>query len=192
MTIDLGLARDAAVALDAIDPLASFRESFVIDDPERLYLDGNSLGRLSRPVSERLARGVAAWGSLVVEGWQDWIGLPAQVGDRLASACLGARPGEVLACDSTTVNLFKLAGAVLDVRDGPVVTDADNFPTDRYVLSGVAAAHGRDFVLATSPEEALSRTDAALICLSHVDYRSGRLLEWRRSGGATGRSSCGT
>ncbi|HYI21003.1 MAG TPA: aminotransferase class V-fold PLP-dependent enzyme [Candidatus Limnocylindrales bacterium] len=177
MTDQLGLERDVAAARDATDPLASLRDGFVIDDPERIYLDGNSLGRLSQSVAERLASGTAAWGSRVVEGWPDWIGLPAQVGDRLAAACLGAQPGEVLVCDSTTVNLFKLTHAMLDVRDGPVVTDAANFPTDRYVLGGVATARGREFVLVASAEEALARADAALICLSHVDYRSGRLLD---------------
>jgi kynureninase len=180
-----GLGRDEAIARDATDPLARFRDQFVVDDPDRIYLDGNSLGRLSRPVQQRLASGVDAWGESVVEGWPEWIGLPSRVGDRLAATCLGAEPGEVIVCDSTTVNLYKLAHAALDVRDGAVVTDADNFPTDRYVLDGVARALGREFILAPSVDEALAHAGAALLCLSHVDYRSGRLLDMEAIEAAT-------
>jgi kynureninase len=117
------------------------------------------------------------WGDRLVEGWADWVELPRRVGDRLAAACLGARPGEVLVTDSTTVNLYKLAHAALDLRDGAVATDAANFPTDRYVLEGVALARGRRFVLADSVEDALATSDAALVCLSHVSYRSGQRLD---------------
>jgi kynureninase len=177
MTIDAALGRGHAETLDARDPLAGMRDRFVIDDPQRIYLDGNSLGRLSRAAAARIAEGVSAWGSRLVEGWSDWIALPAQVGDRLAATCLGAGAGEVLVCDSTTVNLLKLAHAALDIREGSVVTDADNFPTDRYVLQGVAEARGREFVLADSVSAAFDREDAALVCLSHVDYRTGRALD---------------
>lgn len=177
--------RAAAAALDRADPLARFRDRFVIEDPERIYLDGNSLGRLSHAVRDRLVEGMAGWGANVVEGWPDWIGLPSAVGDRLAATCLGARPGEVLVCDSTTVNLYKLAHAALDLRQGAVVTDAGNFPTDRYVLDAVARARGRSFVLAGSAEEALAHTDAAIVCVSHVDYRTGRLLDIERLTAAT-------
>ena len=170
--------RAHAEALDAADPLSRFRGEFVIDDEDRLYLDGNSLGRLPRRTAERLSAGVGTWGRRLVEGWDEWINLPVRVGDRLATACLGARPGEVLVCDSTTVNLFKLAHAALDLRrHGPVVTDARNCPTDRYILEGVARSRGRELVLARDAEEALAVRGAALICLSHVDYRSGRLLD---------------
>lgn len=177
MTIEVGIGRALAEASDARDPLASFRDRFIIDDPERIYLDGNSLGRLPKVVATRMAEEMAAWGRRVVEGWSDWITLSPKVGDRLSAACLGVGPGEVVVCDSTTVNLFKLAHAVLDVRDGPVVTDADNFPTDRYVLQGVAESRGREFVLVSSIEEAIGRDDAALVSLSHVDYRSARRLD---------------
>lgn len=170
--------RAQAEALDAADPLARFRAEFVIGDEQRLYLDGNSLGRLPARTVDRIAAGVAAWGDRVVEGWSDWIELPAAVGDRMAGACLGARTGEVLVCDSTTVNLFKLAHTALDLRpDGPMVTDAGNFPTDRYVLEGVARARRRELVLAESVEAALAVPEAALVCLSHADYRTGRLLD---------------
>jgi kynureninase len=170
--------RAEAEALDTADPLGRFRDEFVTGDEPRIYLDGNSLGRLPRRTVERLAAGVDAWGSRLVGGWDKWIELPVVVGDRLAAACLGARPGEVLIGDSTTVNLFKLAHAALDLRPaGPVVTDVANFPTDRYLLEGVARSRGRELVLAESPEDALAVPDAALVCLSHVDYRSGRRLD---------------
>jgi len=169
--------RGAAAALDAGDPLTSFRSRFPHPDPARLYLDGNSLGPMARGVEERMHATIEAWRDDQVEGWADWVALPTRVGDRLAQTCLGARPGEVLATDSVTVNLFKLAHASLDLRDGAVVTDAANFPTDRYVLAAVAASRGRRFVLAGSVTEALAVPDAALVCLSHVDYRSGRRLD---------------
>jgi kynureninase len=116
----------------------------VIDDPRTIYLDGNSLGRLPVATRERLSRLVDQWGSELVSAWHEWIDMPARVGDLLATDVLGARPGEVIVTDSTTVNLFKLASAVLDTRPGAVVTDTDNFPTDRYVLEGVARRHGRE------------------------------------------------
>ena len=103
------IKRADAEALDAADPLAAFRERFVIDDPETIYLDGNSLGRLPVATRERLRTLTAQWGSDLVTGWHEWIDLPEQVGDLLADGVLGAKPGEVIACDSTTVNLYKLA-----------------------------------------------------------------------------------
>src|SRR4051812_39819793 len=154
--------------------MAAFRERFVLDDPELLYVDGNSLGRLPRETARRLEALVAEWGSRLVSAWPDWIDLPARVGDLLAGL-VGAESGEVLVCDSTTVNLYKLAWAALDLREGPLVTDRDNFPTDRYVLEGLAAQRGRELVLLDEPGAPLPG-GAALVCLSHVAYRSGRLL----------------
>src|SRR5215207_7742173 len=100
--------RAEAARLDAEDVLAPFRERFVIDDPETVYLDGNSLGRLPIATRERLSALAAQWGSELVGGWHDWIDIPERVGDLLAPGVLGARPGEVIVADSTTVNLFKL------------------------------------------------------------------------------------
>jgi kynureninase len=153
------------------------RRHFPEAEAGRIYLDGNSLGRPSAAVEARSAAAMREWADRLVEGWTEWVELPRVVGDRLAAACLGARPGEVLVADSTTVNLYKLAHAALDLREGAVVTDGGNFPTDRYVLEGVALARGRRFVLVDSVDDALATSDAALICLSHVDYRSGRRLE---------------
>jgi kynureninase len=187
--------RAHAERLDAADPLAHFRERFVIDDPDLLYLDGNSLGRLPIATRERLRVAVDQWGSELVSGWHEWIELPERAGDLLAAEVLGARPGEVIVTDSTTVNLFKLASAVLDTRPGDVVTDTGNFPTDRYVLEGVARCHGRrlrlfdpDPIHGPLPEDveaACSGGEVALVSLSHVAYRSGALANMEAIGAAT-------
>ena len=179
--------RARAERLDAHDPLASFRDRFVIDDPETIYLDGNSLGRLPIATRERLSELTDRGAPRSSGGWHDWIDLPERLGDLLASAVLGARPGEVIVTDSTTVNLFKLAGAVLDIRPGAIVTDAENFPTDRYVLDGLARLHGRELRIfdadplnGPQPEDVKRACEAggvALVSLSHVAYRSGALAD---------------
>jgi kynureninase len=171
--------RAAAEALDAADPLAGFRDRFVVPDPDRIYLDGNSLGRLSIDVRSAMARLVEDWGERAVEGWHDWVELPVRVGDRLA-ATVGARTGEVLVADSVTVNLFKLAHAAAALRPGPIVTDAANFPTDRYVLEGVARQLGRAYIEAPTAESAVAEAAGGVLCLSHVDYRSGALHDLAR------------
>jgi kynureninase len=186
--------RAHAERLDAADPLAPFRERFVIDDPDLLYLDGNSLGRLPLATRERLRAAVDQWGSELVSGWHEWIELPGRAGDLLAREVLGARPGEVIVTDSTTVNLFKLASAVLDTRPGDIVTDTGNFPTDRYVLDGVARRHGRrlrlfdpdpvDGPLPEDVEAACAGGEVALVSLSHVAYRSGALADMEAIGAA--------
>lgn len=177
MSADTIRGRAHAERLDAADPLASLRDRFVIADPARIYLDGNSLGRLSHGARARLATAVDDWGTRVVEGWEDWIELPTRVGDRLGRVVLGAQPGEVLVADSVTVNLFKLAHAAADVRDGPIVTDAANFPTDRYVLEGVAAQRGRRYVESPDVASAVEAARGGVLVLSLVDYRSGELLD---------------
>ena len=99
------IERTRAEQLDAEDPLASFRERFVIADPETIYLDGNSLGRLPSATRARIAELVDQWGEELVSAWDEWIELPVRVGDLLAEAALGARQGEVIVSYSTTVNL---------------------------------------------------------------------------------------
>jgi len=177
--------RSHAAALDAADPLGAYRARFVIDDPGLIYLDGNSLGRLPLTTAARLARTVTEeWGDGLVRSWDQWIDLPTRVGDRIARAVLGAEPGEVVVADSTTVNFYKLVVAALDARPERrvIVTDIDNFPTDRYVLEGVAAARGATvrWVEAdpvTGPQldnvAPLLADDVALVSFSHVAYRSG-------------------
>jgi kynureninase len=186
MTFDLEDVR----ALDAADSLARFRDRFEIDDPELIYLDGNSLGRLSTDALTAVERTVRVeWGGELIRAWDHWLDLPGRVGDRIAEAFLGAGPGEVVVADSTTVNFYRLAAAALDARPDRrvVVTDRANFPTDRYVLEGLAAARGlsvrwldTDPVLGVSPADvatALEHGDVALVTLSAVDYRSAAIAE---------------
>ena len=188
---DLSLA--AAAARDASDPLADLVDRFVVDDPNLIYLDGNSLGRLPRATVERLSEVVQQdWGDGLIRSWDHWIDLPAQVGDRLGAALLGAGPGQVLVADSVTVNLYKLAMAALDRATAAdparrvVVTDDDNFPTDRYVLAAVAARHGGELRMVPSdpvhgpdPDRlaAALGPDVALVSLSHVAYRSAAMVD---------------
>lgn len=175
--------RAEAEALDRADPLAPFRDRFVVAD-DRIYADGNSLGRLPHAAAERIDALVAEWGERLVGGWADWIELPLRVGDRLAGL-VGAQPGEVLACDSTTVNLYKLVEAALELRPGPVVVDEHEFPTDRYVLEGIAERRGvelrrlrSDPVAGPQPDEVAAAAEGgALVVLSVVGYRSGALAD---------------
>jgi kynureninase len=182
--------RAAAERLDRDDPLADLRERFVIDDPDLLYLDGNSLGRLPRRSIERLRTVVEhEWGSRLVRSWNEgWMDLPLRVGDLIGERLLGAAPGQVALADSTSVNLYKLAVAALDARPGRdvIVSDHHNFPSDRYVLEGLAAARGCELELVEFDElagptaEAVERVigeRTALLSLSQVDYRSGALAD---------------
>ena len=181
--------RSRAADLDASDPLASFRDRFVPLDAGLVYLDGNSLGMLPAATAQRLAEVISQdWGSGLIRSWAHWMDLPRQAGDLLGEHLLGAEPGQVVVCDSTTVNLYKLAWAALDARPGrPVlVTDDDNFPTDRYVLDGIAARSGGQLrLIRADPDQgvrpddvrAAIGPDTALVCLSHVAYRSGALAD---------------
>jgi kynureninase len=164
--------------------LALFRDRFVVRDPSLVYLDGNSLGRLPRGTAERLAAVTAdEWGAELIRGWDHWLTLPLEVGDALGTSLLGANPGEVAISDSTTVNFYKLTLAALDARPArrAIVTDRDNFPTDRYVLEGIAASRGLEIRwLECDPIDGPNSNDVAsvldedvaLVTLSHVNYRS--------------------
>ena len=113
------LDRSFAQECDATDPLAGFCDRFVRDDPSLIYLDGNSLGMLPLATAERISKVVRdGWGRGLIRSWGHWMALPRQVGDLLGRQLLGAAPGQVLVCDSTTVNLYKLARAALDARPG--------------------------------------------------------------------------
>jgi kynureninase len=176
--------RAHAEALDAADPLRGFRERFVVTDPALIYLDGNSLGRLPVATRERLEAVVGSWGEQLVGGWHDWIDSPAAAGDLVAEGVLGARAGEVVVTDSTTVNLYKLVSAALDRRSGALVTDRANFPTDRYVLEGIAAARGlelrqfdSDELDGPQPADLAALDPGDVVVLSQVAYRSGALAD---------------
>jgi len=178
-----------AQALDSADQLASFRDRFVRQDRDLIYLDGNSLGPLPVRTQARIAEVVDQdWGVGLVRSWEKWIRLPREAGEMIAEHLIGAASGQVLVCDSVTVNLYKLAGAALDARPGRdvIITDDDNFPTDRYVLEGIAAQRGYELrLIHTDPDDGVSEralTDAlderaALVSLSHVAYRSGALAD---------------
>ncbi|MGB2570171.1 kynureninase [Micromonospora citrea] len=174
---------------DAADPLADLRDRFVIADEDLIYLDGNSLGRLPAATAGHLTRLVRdGWGEQLVRGWPTWIEWARRIGDRLAAHALGARPGEVAVSDSTSVNLYKLAAAALDAAGDrrTILVDAEDFPTDRYVLQGLAEARGLTLrMLPSDLDQGLDlRTlraalddDVALVVLSAVSYRCGALLD---------------
>ncbi|HTT50815.1 MAG TPA: kynureninase [Streptosporangiaceae bacterium] len=181
--------RRLAGDLDAADPLADLRDRFVCPEPGLIYLDGNSLGMLPRVTAQRIGEVVAEqWGGGLVRSWADWVSLPQRAGDLLGGVLLGAAPGQVVVTDSTTVNLYKLACAALHAQPGRrvIVTDDDNFPTDRYVLDGVAAQFGAELrIIHTDLDAGISPAavagavgpDTALVSLSHVAYRSGALAD---------------
>ncbi len=182
------LSREAAQRRDADDELAPLRDQFVIAD-EIIYLDGNSLGRLPASTPDFLAQVVRdQWGGGLVRSWPSWIDWGQRLGDRLGGQLLGAGSGEVTLSDSTSVNLYKLAAAALDAAPGrrTMVFDTEDFPTDRYVLQGLAGPrgltlrgigshldHGLDFCELQAAMDA----DVALVVLSLVSYRSGALLD---------------
>jgi len=182
--------REAAEWLDAQDPLAPFRERFRLPADGTVYLDGNSLGMLPEASARRL-QDVATreWGDGLIGSWYSgWLTMPQRVGDLLGERLLGAAPGQVAVCDSTTVNLYKLAVAALDARPGRdvVVADGNDFSTDRYVLQGLAAARGLTLRHLDTAEQAAPSAPAvaaaaddrtALVVLSHVDYRSAAVAD---------------
>jgi kynureninase len=180
--------RRRAGALDEADPLGSLVAESIVTEPDLLYLDGNSLGRLTHRARRRVLQLVDdEWACGLVRSWESWIDLPTQVGDTLARHLLGAQPGEVVVGDATTVDLYKAASAAIAARPGAraVVTDDDNFPTDRYVLEGLAARHGLEYrEVRSDPVEGpdpgvigAALDGAALLCLSHVAYGSGALAD---------------
>lgn len=189
----MDLSRETAAARDAEDPLAGFRARFTGADDDAdnrlLYLDGNSLGRLPKDTPAAITRVVEQeWGRGLVGSWSSWIELSTRLGDALASGVLGAWPGEVLVADSTSVNLYKLIVAAADARPGRdvIVCTADDFPTDRYIVAGVAAARGMTVrELAVDVDEGLDPAAlvealderVAVVVLSHVAYRSGALAD---------------
>lgn len=181
-----------AAALDAADPLASFRDRFVPAGDVVAYLDGNSLGRPTKGAAERLARfATQEWGARLIRGWDEsWYELPLALGDRIGAVALGAAPGQTFVGESTTVVLYKLVRAVLDLPEvagrDEIVVDDQNFPTDRYLLEGIAAERGKRLVWIGAPADggvtpddvaAVVSDRTALVLLSHVAYRSGHLAD---------------
>ena len=136
---------DDARTLDRQDELAAFRAHFVAEDPELIYLDGNSLGRLPKATVALLRDAVERqWGDRLIRSWNEgWIEAPMRIGNKVAQL-VGARPGEVTIADSTTVNLFKLALSAIQAKPGrhKIVTDDLNFPSDLYALQGICRLLG--------------------------------------------------
>lgn len=182
--------REYALELDRNDPLAHFRSRFVITDPDMCYLDGNSLGRLPHStviaINEYMTQ---EWGREVVTGWNHWVDEAQPIGDLIGRSALGAGPGQILACDTTSVNFYQLALAAINARPGrkTIITDAANFPTDRYILEGIAKQLGLNLVIIDNesdgsadceritPEilETYLSDDVVLVTLEVIQYRSG-------------------
>jgi kynureninase len=174
-------ARADALALDREDPLAAFRARFRLPD-RVVYLDGNSLGALPKATPARLAAVIEdEWGEGLIRSWNrhGWIELPRRVGDKIGRL-IGARPGEVVVADSTSVNLFKLMSAALRLRPERriIVSESENFPSDLYVAQGLIDLLGARHELRLATPETLDAAlddDVALVLLTHVNYRSGRM-----------------
>ena len=196
---DYGDPTDRATAerLEADDVLAHYKSQFVITNPNLCYLDGNSLGRLPRAtvtaVNELMVR---EWGHELVDGWSHWIDEAQPTGDLLGRATLGAAAGQVLVCDTTSVNFYQLCVAAIKARPGrkTVIIDAANFPTDRFILAGIAEQFGLNLITLNNdgmggpgsvdvdadcemitPEilERFMNDDVALVTLQVIHYRSG-------------------
>ena len=182
--------RQFALDLDARDPLARFRSQFVISDPNICYLDGNSLGRLPLATIEAVKAFMEdEWGHEVVTGWGHWVDEAQPTGDLIGRATLGAAAGQVLACDTTSVNFYQLALAAIHARPGrkTIITDAANFPTDRYILDGITKQFGLKLVIIDNESigsaeyeritpqilEPHLNDDVALVTLEVIQYRSG-------------------
>ena len=189
--------RSTAEALDAADPLASFTSQFYIADPDQCYLDGNSLGRLPLATIEAVTSFLTnEWGTELVGGWSHWIDEAEVAGDVLARATLGTGPGQTLVCDTTSVNFYQLALAAIRARPGrsTVIIDSANFPTDRYILHGIADHFGLNLItldtdgtggpgairLNVENERVTAESlapflneDVALVTLQGINYRSG-------------------
>src|SRR5512134_3174088 len=188
--INFSPSREFAAHLDQQDSLASYREQFVANDPDLIYLDGNSLGRLPRAVVERMQKAVEEeWGTDLIRGWnKGWWESPTRIGEKIAKL-LGAVEGQVVVGDQTSVNLFKLATAALTLQPQKrrIVTDTFNFPSDLYILQGIVNLLGDRHEIIhieaqddditpdlTALENAL-HADTALVTLSHVAFKSGYL-----------------
>jgi kynureninase len=167
--------------LDAADPLAHFRDRFALP-AGTIYLDGNSLGPLPHVTAETLTRVVVEeWGEGLIGSWTgaNWIEAPQRIGDKIARI-IGAGPGEVVACDSTSINVFKALCAALSLRPGrtKIVSERGNFPTDVYMMQGLAALSGGAVEVETVEPEALDAAidaNTAAVLVTQVHYKSGRI-----------------
>ena len=176
---------------DRQDPLAAKRDAFVLPD-NTVYLDGNSLGAMPKIAAERAQQVLAQqWSQDLIKSWNqhNWIDLPGNVGEKIARL-LGAASGQLICCDSTSVNLFKVLSSAMLMQAGRklVLSQAGNFPTDLYMVEGLASLLGEqncrlklveDSENNALLEQALTE-DIAVLLLTQVDFRSGRLLDMQR------------
>ncbi len=181
---------------DVSDELAKFRERFLFDSSGINYMDGNSLGRLTRAGREALYNAVEKeWQDTLIHGWDSWMHLGREVGSTIGTALLGAAEGQLVVSDSTSVNLYKLilAGLSLHPERDVVLVDEQEFPTDRYLIQGIAARNGLEVrIVRSGINDALSVDDisphldgrVALGVFSHVNYRSGGLVDLKAIGDA--------
>jgi kynureninase len=179
-----------AVPLDRADSLASLRDEFLPAPGVVAYLDGNSLGRPLRGTGARLNDFLnRAWGQRLIRAWDEgWLEAPTELGDQIGRVTLGAAPGQTVVGDSTTVLLYKLIRAAVDARPGRavIIADAQNFPTDRFIVEGIAAERGLE-IRWIEPQSEAGPTEAqlqevldehvALVTLSHVAFRSGWIAD---------------
>jgi kynureninase len=190
--MEFSTSQEFARLLDRQDTLAPYREQFVSSDPGLIYLDGNSLGRLPRSVIERMKVLVEEeWGTDLIRGWnKGWWEAPSRIGEKIA-ALLGAAPGQVVVGDQTSINLFKLATAALTLQPHKkrIITDTFNFPSDLYILQGIARLLGdrheivrvgaadNDITPDLAALEKIIHEDTAIVTLSHVTFKSGYLYD---------------
>jgi kynureninase len=177
-----------ATELDRADALAHSRELFVRADGVVAYLDGNSLGRPLKVSVDRIAAFLESqWSGRLIRGWDEsWMALPGRIGDDLGRVALGAAAGQTIIGDSTTVLLYKLIRAAVGARPGrtEIVVDRDNFPTDRYIVEGIAAELGMAVVWIDAGDavtvDAVADVvgpNTAVVVLSHIAYRSGYIAD---------------
>lgn len=189
--------------MDARDPLAKFRDEFVIDDPDLIYLDGNSLGRLPKRTRAILQDAVdRQWSVRLVRAWgEEWMDAPARIGEKIARL-IGAQADEVIIADSTSVNFYKLVMAALAARPArnQIVSETINFPSDSYILQGIVRQRGAGHYLTNvSPQEhvviptqavldAMDADDCALVTLTHTSFKSGAIYDMQAITGAAHRA----
>ena len=195
MMTNFSSSLDFAKQLDSQDPLASYREQFVITDPNLVYLDGNSLGMMPKVAQERARQVVdQEWGNDLIRGWnKGWWDAPKRVGDKIGQL-IGAAEGQTLVSDTISLNLFKLATAALTLQPNKtrIITDTFNFPSDLYILQGIQKNLGNrheinrigaaddDITPDIAALESAINEDTALITLSHVVFKSGYLYDMHR------------
>ncbi len=185
-------------ALDTSDPLRPLRDHFVLPEGV-IYLDGNSLGVLPKTAATRVAQVITQeWGQNLIRSWNSagWFQLPQRLGDKIAPL-VGAAAGEVVVTDSTSVNLYKVLSAALAIaaEDAPgkktVVSERSNFPTDLYIAEGLCRERGYRLQL-VEPEEILASLtqDAAVLMLTHVNYRTGAMHDMAALTAAAHKAGC--